>query len=197
MGLFETTAATGLYRLKKGSAIVHELLAMQAGIDLLNDRIDRLERAPFADQMDRLQLEQACLRYGLDVSDKCRDAQLRRAVKALYAPLSCSLRSIESFFEKMGCNIQLEERPERCVAVKGAIGGLFEDCGALCCLLAKLLPQDCKILEELGVLTWNMIDAWDVTVTDFDAQDFTWTWFETNGHLLDDIWKGRDVNGKQ
>lgn len=186
MGLFETTAATGLYRLKKGSAVVHELLAMQAGIDLLNDRIDRLERAPFADQMDRLQLEQACLRYGFDVSDKCRDAQLRRAVKALSAPLGCSLRSMELFFEEMGCNIQLEERPERCIAVKGAIGGLFQDCGTLYRLLVKLLPQDIKIAEELGVLTWNMFDAFDFTVSDYDAQDFTWTWFETNGHLLDE-----------
>lgn len=186
MGLFGATAATGLYRLKKGDAVVQELLALQVGLDLLAKRISYLERAPFPDRMDRPQLEQMCRQYGVSAPKDAKDAVLREALKALAAPCGCGLGGIEAFFKKMGCEIQLEERPSRCIAVKGAVGGLFRDSKALCDMLAKLLPPDVAVAEELGVLTWDMFDEFDFSFDRLDTRDFTWTWLETSGHLLED-----------
>lgn len=198
MGLFQATAATGLYRLRAGDAVVNELLALQAGLDLIAQRLQSFERSSFPGLMSRAQLEQAFALCQLEVPEETRDETLRRALKALTAPCGCSLESIEAFLGKLGADITLEEQPDtRRVAVKGAVGGLLRDSKALCDLLAKLLPPDAVIEEALGVLSWEMFDGFDIPFGALDARDFTWTWLETSGHLLENETEGRDENGQQ
>ncbi len=198
MGLFQATAATGLYRLRAGDAVVNELLALQAGLDLIAQRSQSFERSSFPGLMSRAQLERALALYRLDAPEETGDEPLRRALKALTAPCGHSLESIETFLGELGADVTLEEQPDtRCITVKGAVGGLLRDSRALCDLLAKLLPPDAAIEEALGMLTWEMLDGFDIPFDVLDARDFTWTWLETSGHLLGNGTEGRDENGQQ
>lgn len=198
MGLFQATAATGLYRLRAGDAVTNELLALQAGFDLVEQRMQLFEWARFPGLMSRAQLEQALALYQLEVPEETRDETLRRALNALTAPCGCNLESLKAFLGELGADITLEEQQgARHVLVKGAVGGLLRDSKVLCDLLAKLLPPDAVIEEALGVLTWEMFDGFDLLFRALDAQDFTWTWLETSGHLLENKTEGRDENGQQ
>lgn len=198
MGLFQSTAATGLYRLRTGDTVTNELLAMQAGLDLIGQRIESFEQAPFPAFMSRNQLEQALSLYQMDEPEDTGEETLRCALKALAAPCGCSLESVRTFLGKLGADITLEEQSDtRRILVKGAVGGLLRDSKALCDLLAILLPPGAAIEEALGVLTWEMFDGFDLLFSALDARDFTWTWLETSGHLLENETEGRDKNGQQ
>lgn len=184
MGLVETTAATGLYQLKKGGAVFNELKAFEAGLELVNRQIERLEHAPFASQMDTTELKKMCALYGIRPAQHADDSAMKLAILAWSAPCRGNLKSIEAVFQKMGCDIRLEERPNRCIAVQGAIGGIFNDGAQLCRMVGKLVPPDAKILDELGVMTWKMLDGMDMSCEQLNQKNFTWSWLATCGHLL-------------
>lgn len=184
MGLIETTAATGVYQLKKGSAVLGELEALQAGLDLLSGQIERLENAPFPSRMDGVQLKKMGALYGIRPGKHADDSAIKSAVLAWSAPCRWDLKSMEAVLKKMGCDVRLEERPNRCIEVQGAIGGIFDDGAQLCRMIEKLVPPNTKILDELGVLTWEMLNALDFSCAQLNQKNLSWTWLETCGHLL-------------
>ena len=50
--------------------------------------------------------------------------------------------------------------------------------------IQALLPAHLPAEFDVGILTWEMFDGFSLSFIDWDSADFSWQWFDINGHKL-------------
>ncbi|MEM1484362.1 hypothetical protein V6615_05715 [Oscillospiraceae bacterium PP1C4] len=187
MDLFAQTAAAGLYDLREGSMVTCELKACQAGLDLLEKQLAPLENASVVSTMSTAQLTQICDLFGFAVSPEITAAALRGYVEILLRGCGkCTTAAIQTYLRGLGAQITLIEQPEKRRLLVGGtqLSGLCASSEVLHRILCALLPVGVESVLSLGSLSWEMLDAGDLSTAALDKKDFTWEWFDLNGHLL-------------
>lgn len=162
-----------------------ELEAYEAAFELLASGVAALESAGvFPAKMPREQLLAICRARDLFPPAETTDAALRGYVKTLLGRAPRTAAELEAYLKGLGCAATLTENADGTLTLTGGATGVLFDTARLTRLLARLLPAGLTFLLDFGVLTWGMLDGAGFTAAALDAKNFTWAWFDQNGHLL-------------
>lgn len=186
--LREALLPLGLYDLSPSSFVSRELDAYAAGFALVEEVLRRVEEDSFVSSCSGGALARWERLLGLPTQEAASLESRRETVLARLSirPGDFTLPRLEQSVSGAGVKVAITEHPPRGALSISFVDTLleYEDWEQLKKQIQALLPAHLEAEFDVGVLTWEMFDGFDLTFFSWDEEDFSWQWFDINGHKL-------------
>lgn len=197
MSLYARLEPLKLYALRQNSLIDCELAAYEVAFSMLDEAISEIRAQAFV---------QTATGEGLALHEKLVGLQERPSVEldtrralVLYrrsiAPFDFNLSGMISSILGAGMEADIIENyagESLQIISKGLIDDFF-DLDSVKQSVSAMLPAHLEAEFDIGFMTWDMFEAYDITWDAWDAMDFTWEQFDIDA---DKLFTGGDSNSK-
>lgn len=184
MNIYCALKQTGLYSLKPGGVVHSEAAAYEAALGAFEKLLLEFQESMFPQTASRAALERFFRNRGLPVPPEFSLAALREAALALLSMRRGTLKTQE-VTDALGARLTFTEDLEKQqLLVQGEPDGMLADTQVLETFLKNILPVGVQPVIDTGTLTWTAFDGGGLSASELDAQDFSWTWFDTKGQEL-------------
>lgn len=188
MSVYSRLEPLKLYALRKNSLIDCELLAYQAAFDVLEDALKKIEDDAFV---------QTATGEGLSMHEKMVGLQERPSVSldtrralVLYrrsiAPFDFNLSGMINSIRGMGMESEIIENytDERLKIISINLLDDFYDLDSVKASLYTMLPAHLEYEFDIGFMSWEIFENYDVDWNEWDSMDFTWDQFDVDAEKL-------------
>ena len=186
--LYAHLAPLGLYALHSGGYVDSELAAYAVGLDRVRQAIETLKKQAFVQTASgeglamHERLVGLLVRNGSDLAARRELVLYRLAV----APFDFNRAGMIGSIRAAGMDADIEEdtENERLRILYKRLLDDFLDMDSLRARLDTMLPAHLETEFDIGVCTWEMLEAAGVTWDIWDNADFTWDEFDVDGHTI-------------
>ncbi|MCD4835535.1 YmfQ family protein [Phocea massiliensis] len=188
MALREMLLPMGLYDLSPDSFVSRELEAYGVGFALVEEVLRRVAEDSFVTSCSGEALSRWEFLLGLPTQPEVPLESRRETVLARLAirPGDFTLPRLEQSVSGAGVKVKITENPPQGALSISFVDTLleYENWEQLKKQIQALLPAHLPAEFDVGILTWEMFDGFSLSFTDWDSADFSWQWFDINGHKL-------------
>lgn len=178
----------GLYDLSDTSVVSQELKAYAAGFALVEEILDQVEQNMFVSTASGDALARWEQLLGLPTQPEVSLPDRRETILSRLSirPWDFTLSRLEQSVSGTGVKVSIAQNPPLGPLVISFVDTMleYEDWDQLKEQILSFLPAHLEAEFDVGVLTWEMFDQKDLSFSQLDAEDFTWKWFDINGHKL-------------
>ena len=176
-----------LYDLSPESLVSRELMAYAAGLERFRQRVEACWNDLFLSScsLERLARWEELLDLPVARTDEASRREMA-AVKLAIGEGDFTLEGMQKSVLAAGLEADLEEDfSQRLIRVTNAriIGG-YQTLDEVKQQVLSMLPAHLTVEFDIGVMTWDMFEEFDLEFQDLDSRDFTWEWFDLNGEKL-------------
>lgn len=184
-----------LYDLSGESFVSRELMAYAAGLERFRQRLEQCWNDLFVSScsLERLARWEELLDLPVARTDEASRREMA-AVKLALGEGDFTPEGMRRSVLAAGLDADLEEDfSQGLIRITNAriIGG-YQTLDEVKQQVLSMLPAHLSAEFDIGVMTWEMFEEYDLDFQTLDSRDFTWEWFDLNGEKL-----GGMINAKQ